>query len=302
MKIAFFGLPLAACLLARDGHDLVFAGLSFGSAPGERRLTRALGEARVVVKPTVDRALVDRLRALAPDVVVSWFWTTLLPMTVIDVAKHRGIGVHPSLLPRHRGPDPTSWAILSADAVTGVTAHRLEADYDTGAVLGQRPLPIDSRWNAWQLAKALDRPSLSLLRHLCGELAAGRPLDEEPQDEALATEAPFLDGDARILRWGDSADAIVRRVRALAPSPGATMEIGGDEIVVLQAEVVPSPTLLERPGESLVVDGRCLVRARDGAIAVLAAELGGERVTGTALAKLFLEAPPHANDASDKRR
>src|SRR3954468_19887327 len=101
-------------------------------------------------------------------------------MSVIEAAPRGGIGVHPSLLPRHRGPDPTYWAIASGDEVTGVTVHRIEADYDTGAILAQEPLRIDPAWNAWNLARALDRPSLRLLRATVARFARGEAVPDLP--------------------------------------------------------------------------------------------------------------------------
>src|SRR6185436_17968339 len=112
-----------------------------------------------------------RVRALQPDLLVSWFWTTRLPMALIEAARFGGIGAHPSLLPRHRGPDPTYWAIASGDVETGVTVHRIAEDYDTGAILAQERLAIDPHWNAWNLARALDRPSLRLLRATAARFA-----------------------------------------------------------------------------------------------------------------------------------
>ena len=73
-------------------------------------------------------ALVSAVRAAEPDLLVSWFWTKKLPASVLAIPRLGTLGVHPSLLPRHRGPDPTYWAIRSGDAITGVTAHRLEAE------------------------------------------------------------------------------------------------------------------------------------------------------------------------------
>src|SRR5262249_42535504 len=154
------------------------------------------GASRVEVKPDVTSdATWDRVRRARPDLVVSWFWTTRLPMRIVESAPLGGFGVHPSLLPRYRGPDPYFATIDSGDAVTGVTAHRLAAEYDTGAILGRRMLAIDSNWNAWQLAKKLDRPSLALLgetaQHFADALAGRAPAPrEEPQDETAATEAP----------------------------------------------------------------------------------------------------------------
>jgi methionyl-tRNA formyltransferase len=288
VKIAFFGLPLAACLLARDGHEVVFAGLSRADGVGGRRLRRTIGEGRVVLKPKLDAALVARLDAERPDLLVSWFWTSRLPVRLVRCARLGGFGVHPSLLPRHRGPDPTTWAILSGDEETGVTAHRIAADYDTGAILGTRRVRIDPAWNAWLLARALDRPSLALLREVTRAFADGHPPAEVPQDEAAATQAPFLDDEALVIRWTDAADAIVRKVRALAPAPGARCEIAGRELVVLSARAVPAPAALEAIGEAALIEDRCLVRASDAAVEILSAESDGEALSPAALRAAFL--------------
>jgi methionyl-tRNA formyltransferase len=287
VKIAFFGLPLAACLLAHDGHEIVLAALSRADAVGGRRLRRTIGAERVLLRPKLDAALARRITAEAPDLLVSWFWTTKLPMSLVAKARLGGFGVHPSLLPRHRGPDPTTWAILSGDTETGVTAHRIAADYDTGAILGVKRLRIDPTWNAWILARALDRPSLALLRETAAAFARGAPPPEREQDPALATAAPFLDEAASVIRWGQPAATIERLVRALAPAPGAACEVNGVELVVMAARVVPAPTALEAPGEALVHDGRCFVRAADGAIEILAAETDGKPLDRDDLAAVF---------------
>ncbi len=134
-------------------------------APGLRRLGTRIAPGRTHLRPAVDNpATVARVQAADPDLIVSWFWTTRLPEPILRLAP--AVGVHPSLLPRHRGPDPCFWAIDAGDEVTGVTAHRLAAEYDTGDILGRRELRIDPSWNGWTLARALDRPSLSLLREI----------------------------------------------------------------------------------------------------------------------------------------
>jgi len=287
LKIAFFGLPLAGCLLVEDGHEIVLAALSRPGVPGRRRLRRKIGAERVLDKPNLDSAFVERLTRLAPDLVVSWFWVSKIPAAVVASAKLGGFGVHPSLLPRHRGPDPTSWAIFSGDAVTGVTAHRIAAEYDTGAILASRALAIDARWNAWQLARALDRPSLGLLRETMRAFATGAPPPDVAQDETLATEAPFFDDEACVIRWHLLAGEILRKIRALAPAPGASMEVRDQVLSVLQARAIDSPSVLEEPGESIVLRGRVLVRCADGAIEILEAEHAGKALSGPALADLF---------------
>lgn len=226
----------------------------------------------MAILPDLER-LAANVRARGPDLVVSWFWTRKVPAAFRTIAPLGTIGVHPSLLPRHRGPDPYFWAIDSGDAVTGVTAHVLDDEYDTGAILARRELAIAPSWNAWTLAKKLDRPSLSLLRDTVAAYARGEPPPPIAQDHTLATDAPQPDDDALELRWTDDAASIVRRVRAAAPWPGAFTEIGGSVITLSEvraaterAELLAALTC----GEAFVrPDGVAVVRAKDAVIELL---------------------------------
>ena len=257
MRIAFVGLPLAALLLARDGHELVWAGICRPDALGTRRLRHLLGD-RARLVPDLAKSAVA-IRAAKPDLLVSWFWTKNVPEAVRSIAP--AIGVHPSLLPRHRGPDPFFWAIDRGDAETGVTAHYLDDAYDTGAMLGQKRLAIDPSWNSWTLAKKLDRPSLALLRETVAAFARGTP-PSSTQDDALATEAPSPDDAVLEIRWHEPAEAIVRRVRAASPWPGAYTEIGDTVVTLTRVRATTNVPKNLAPGEAFVrADGIAVVRA-----------------------------------------
>lgn len=290
LRIVFFGLPLAALLLARDGHDITLAAVCRRDALGLRRAFRTFGADRVLVTPDAGTtAFVERVRALAPDLLVSWFWTKRLPMALVRAARLGGIGVHPSLLPRHRGPDPTYWAIASGDKETGVSVHRIEEEYDTGDVLAQERLAIDPAWNAWELARALDRPSLRQLRRMVTRFARGESVAAEPQDPALATQAPAPDDEACAIRWAWPTERVLRHIRALAPAPGAWTEIGGSLVSVLRAAPRATfPAALE-PGEGTVIEGQPVVRTGDGALVLLECEIDGQAASTEEIAALFRE-------------
>jgi methionyl-tRNA formyltransferase len=268
MKIAFFGLPLAALALAHDGHAITYAAVC-RRAPGLRRLATRIAPGRTWLLPnTTSAQTLDRIRASSPDLVVSWFWTRKLPPAVLSLAP--SVGVHPSLLPRHRGPDPYFWAIDAGDAVTGVSAHRLDVDYDTGGVYAQRSLAIDPAWNAWRLARALDRPSLGLLREIARGFAAGYAPLPAPQDARDATDAPEPSDDDLAVRFAWTSSQIERRVRAAAPWPGAWTQIG--ERVVTLVRVRPTddfPRALAPAEAAVRRDGLAVVRTSDGAIELL---------------------------------
>ncbi len=254
-----------------DGVDVAFAALSRPGAVGSRRLRRLLGKGRVLDRPDVTRPdLAERVRAERVDLIVSWFWTTRIPASVLDLAPLGSVGVHPSLLPRHRGPDPYFWAIECGDATTGVTAHRLAETYDTGAILAQRTLAIDASWNAWILARRLDRPSLALLREVVAQIrrrdaapraAAGRAARDVGAGAARRAPRPLLG------RAGG---------RDRPPHPGGEPLAGSVHVarrrgvtVTRAATTDELPRALE-PGEAVVrADGVAVVRAQDRGVLLL---------------------------------
>lgn len=309
LRIAFFGLPLAGWLLHRDGHPLVLAVLPPIEGPGRRRLRRAMGDAgaRIDLLPGADGPgpfdLDAALVQARPDLIVSWFWTRRFTGAQLRVPRLGAIGAHPSLLPRHRGPNPYFAAIDAGDRETGVTIHRLTEKYDEGAILAVETLPVGLS-NSWQLARRLDRPSLRQLRRTVTRIAAGERLPEIPQDESLATWAPEPSGDLLRVDFAWPTERILRRVRALAPVPGLALEFSGVRFFVLAAERAPGPLEALLPGALLPGEGalvgsppELLIRTGDGALRVLSVllsqgastsecgELEGETVTGQVLAR-----------------
>jgi methionyl-tRNA formyltransferase len=83
-----------------------------------------------------------RIREIGADVMVVVAYGQILPASLIDAPRLGTLNVHASLLPRHRGPAPVEWAILSGDSETGVTIMQMDAGVDTGPILAQERVPI----------------------------------------------------------------------------------------------------------------------------------------------------------------
>jgi methionyl-tRNA formyltransferase len=217
-----------------------------------------------------DLTLVREAQAIAsarPDLIVSWFWTKRIPSIVLSIAP--GFGVHPSLLPRHRGPDPYFWTVDSGDEFAGVTAHVLDAEYDTGDMLGQKSIRVGHDWSAWTLAKKLDTPSLALLREVASAYAVGAPPARRAQDDRLATLAPAPTDDELELNWKLAASALARRIRAASPYPGAFAFFGDQAVAIVRAELTCRFPRALAVGEAAVVDGCTVVRCREDALCLL---------------------------------
>lgn len=82
------------------------------------------------------------LRAYQPDLALCTGFPWLIPAEAIEVPKHGIVNGHPSLLPRYRGPFPIAWAVRNGEPEIGLSYHLMDAQFDTGNVLAQKPIPL----------------------------------------------------------------------------------------------------------------------------------------------------------------
>lgn len=260
------------------------------------RRIRGMGRRGTLVLARADLNDAVVLRTLAsarPDVLVSFFFPKKIPKSVLELAPRGAFGAHPSLLPAYRGPDPYFWAIRNGDAETGVTLHRLDERYDTGAIVDVRRCAITPRHTAWTLARALDRPALDLLVQAMRRLEAGERLEGVPQPSEGVSHAPSPSDADTTIDWYDDAAAIARLVRACAPFPGAAAELDGTHVEVVRARVCEeaAPRALDVAEAFRTRTGEIAVRCGEGAL-VLEQVRGedGEAVDPSALLGLSAQA------------
>lgn len=272
-RIAYFGLPLGALALMRAGVTPVVIGIGHPNAPGMLRLRRArLPNTLLLARPDLEHPSVQRaLFARRPDALLSFFWPKKIPAEILERMPLGAFGTHPSLLPRHRGPDPIFWTLVEGDKETGVSLHRLEPEYDTGAIVEVRSIPVDPKFHSMQLARALDRLALPMLIDAAKRLVRGERLEGTPQDDSLATLAPTPTNWDFSIDWKEPAARVLGRIRASAPYPGAIAQLGDHTIVILRAELGAGPHGFE-PAEAFI-DGerRVNVRAADAFVRIVSA-------------------------------
>ena len=184
------------------------------------------------------------LAALAPDVIVVAAYGLFLPGAVLDLPRHSCLNVHPSLLPRLRGPSPVSTAIVEGETTTGVSIMQMDEGVDTGPVLDQRQTPIGESETAETLTGRLFEMGAELLMAVLPDWVEGR-IQASPQDESRATTTRLLTREDGLIDWNLSADQIARQVRGYTPWPGAYTYWGGKVLKVLDAS--PSALMASAP-------------------------------------------------------
>lgn len=183
-----------------------------------------------------DAAAQSRIRELDPDVLVVVAYGQILPAALIGAPRLGTVNVHASLLPRHRGPAPVEWSILSGDPETGVTIMQMDAGVDTGPVLSQARVPIGPNETASELEERLAEVGGRLLVETLEQMQRGE-VEPVPQPTVGATHARRLSGDDGKLREDMTAVEIDRRVRALGDRVGVWLKHPMGEIKLLKGHV-----------------------------------------------------------------
>lgn len=285
MRIVFMGTPEFAVptLDALAGrHDVVAvvtrpdAVSRRGSQPvpspvKEAALMRGLS---VIEAPGFrDTGLVDRLRALEPDITCVAAYGAILPPSVLGIPRFGCINAHASLLPRHRGAAPIERAILVGDPVTGVSIMRMEEGLDTGPVCLRVAVEIKDE-SASALTERLARIAADAVLAALEDVAVGRAA-WIPQDHARATYAAKLTRDDVRIAPELDATAAWRRVRA--SSDRATVRVRlhtSTDLVVTRAQ--PSDHSIS-PGRAIMTPQGPVLGFAEGALLLVGVKPAGKR-------------------------
>jgi methionyl-tRNA formyltransferase len=194
--------------------------------------------------PQAEQSLADA----AADAGVVVAYGKLIPAPLLEIPQFGFVNLHPSLLPRHRGPSPIQWALVCGDRVTGVTSMQLDEGMDTGPILLQRRVEIDARDTAEQLFPKLATVGADLMIETLDGLEAGR-VAGRPQPEDGANVTPMLRRSFAKVDWGMPARQLVNRLRGFTPWPGLYTKFRGGRLKIFGLEeVTPPPGGDERPG------------------------------------------------------
>ena len=190
----------------------------------------------------------QQLASLVPDIIVVAAYGNILPKEVLELPRYGCLNLHPSLLPRYRGPSPVATAILEREACTGTTIMLMDEGLDTGPVIAARSASIDSASTTESLTEILFDLGAALMIEALPRWV-NEEISAEPQDNTLATFTRKLEKSDGEADWHLSAEELERRLRAFTPWPGLFSRWKGKTLKLLSAVPLPRPrNAEEEPG------------------------------------------------------
>lgn len=187
-----------------------------------------------VLLPEKLEEIADALQGFKAEAGVLVAYGQIVPESVINLFPRSIINIHPSLLPRHRGPTPVESIILNGQTETGVSLMGLVKKMDAGPIYAQTKVALSGDEAKQALAdKLLNVGKDMLLANLPAILDGS--LEPHEQDDTQATYDPLIKKEDGELDWQQPAAFLARQVRAYASWPKSRANIGGRDVIVTAA-------------------------------------------------------------------
>jgi methionyl-tRNA formyltransferase len=249
MKIAVaatapFGAAVLEGLAARHEIELLITRPDRPAGRGRKKTPPA---AKVVARALdIPVEQPERLSTFPGEskVVVVAAYGVLIPQSLLQ--QRLWLNVHPSLLPRWRGPAPVERAIMAGDRETGVTIHRTTPELDAGPIAAQRRFPIGPEDDAGVVLERAAPLAVDLLDEVFAEPTF------TPQPEGAATYAEKIAAADRELDWSRPPEENLNLIRALSPHIGARGLVDGRRLLVWRARPAREDSLLVADGLELL--------------------------------------------------
>jgi methionyl-tRNA formyltransferase len=259
LRVLFAGSPdIAVPALVRVSfeHEVVGVLTNPESAQGRGREIERTPVAEAAAAVLGDRVPVlqperlgaearEEVAALRPDILVSYAYGRIFGPKFLALFPKGGVNVHPSLLPRFRGPAPLPSAILARDNLTAISVQRLALEMDAGDILGQELIPLAGTETSEDLAEVAALLGADLLSRVLEDIEAGRERPRPQEGEPVY--CSLLRKEDGLIDWSRPVLDIDARIRAFYPWPCAFSFLKGQRLNILEAFPYPGITFAAGP-------------------------------------------------------
>lgn len=287
-SIIFFGNECLATGISTTTptiRGLVKAGFNVSAVIINNKVARSRNSQNPEIAKTVDELhiplisnpssdeLKDLITKLSPTIGVLVAYGQIIPQGVIDLFPCGIINIHPSLLPKHRGPTPIESVILSGEEQTGVSIMKLSGEMDAGPIYAQRTIPVPDKITKQRLAdNLLSLGSESLINLLPSIL--NNKTKPDIQENLAATYDNKIHKKDGLIDWNKSAKQIEREVRAYANWPKSTTVIDNHQVIIINADV---ENTTGTPGQYLATNQDLLIYCGQQALKIKMLQPAGKK-------------------------
>jgi methionyl-tRNA formyltransferase len=217
---------------------------------------------------------VKELEDLKPDAGVLVAYGLVVPKEVIDIFPGGILNIHPSLLPKGRGPTPIEETILDGSTQTGVSIMLLSEEMDKGPILAQKQISLTGTETKQYLADTLLQTGTNLLIDCLDRMSTYHEIKPKLQTDNGATYTRKIRKEDGVINWNQAAETIEKQIRAYAGWPKSRTRLGTLDSIIVQAEV---SDVSGKAGDYKIEDKSLFIFANKGSLAIKRIQPAGKR-------------------------
>jgi methionyl-tRNA formyltransferase len=293
MKIIFFGTDENAKLVLKDlqlsSHNVVLAVTvpdkvrSRGTKKSPVPVKEYCAENKISCVEQIPE--ISDLNNLSPDVIVVASYGRIIPDEIISLPKYGSLNLHPSLLPKYRGPSPVHTAIKNGDHITGVSIIVLSEELDAGPIVEQETHAIEKIDNLKTLTENLFAKGSNIILKILGD--PSKINEAKEQDHSFSTMTKKILKEDRYIDWSQPGEKVINHIRAFDNNNAACSFLDGKRInffsAVFMDDCASSCHCLlgnrsDRPSGMLGIHSReqLIVTVKDGIVIIRQLQVEGK--------------------------
>ncbi|PIR96981.1 MAG: methionyl-tRNA formyltransferase [Candidatus Doudnabacteria bacterium CG10_big_fil_rev_8_21_14_0_10_41_10] len=208
-------------------------------------------------KTLKEKAVQKTIKDLGADIAVVASYGMIIPSDILRICRKGFINIHPSMLPKYRGPSPIQFTVLNGEIKTGVSFMEMDQQLDHGAIIKQFPVKVTDDDDYKSLHDRLSDEAASQINDLL--LAwCNNEIHSKKQDDHEATFTKILTKEDGKIVWKRPAESIVRQIKAFRVWPGTWTTIGSNRLKIIDAVVSEERSRLS-PGFIKIKNGKITV-------------------------------------------
>jgi methionyl-tRNA formyltransferase len=213
----------------------------------------------------------DTLKPKKIKLVIVAAYGKLLPENLLSIPTYKCINIHPSLLPKYKGPSPIQTAILNGELETGLTIHRMNKSFDSGPILYQKKICIKLEDNSKTIEKKLSLLGFSSLTKVLKKITPNKKKTcnnkTQTYTDNTACNTKLITKKDVIIKWDCATEIILNKIRAYQIKPIAYTTVQGKKIIIYNAIKSNINNTYKKPGTVEVTkNNKVIIYTNTGAI------------------------------------
>ncbi|MFL2767847.1 MAG: methionyl-tRNA formyltransferase [Dehalococcoidia bacterium] len=209
------------------------------------------------------------------DLIIVASFGLILPDSMLSIPNFGVINIHPSLLPKYRGPSPISSCIVSGEKITGVTIMKMVKELDAGPILHQEKFELDANLTSDEVGTKLFEIGTNKINELFSKIAIPEIIELE-QDHSKATFTRIVKKIDGQINWKEDIQLIYRKFKAYYSWPGIYTYWNNKRIIFKEFTIEAENEFNNEAGKILELkNDKLIVSAQGGKICVSDIQMEG---------------------------